>query len=793
MRIIQYAFPFVILFHLSSISQTVIPGGDVFGNWTKDNSPFHIIGDINIPNDSTLQIEPGVMIEFQGHHALYVQGRLLAMGTDSDTIVFTINDTTGFYIPDTTLGGWYGIKIADTPEQNDTSKIMYCKLQYGKAIGPGWWLNAGGAICIVNFSKVIISNCLITNNIAGGPETEVPSGGGVHLAWADVIISNNTISYNKANAGGAIQIHDSYPIFSNNIFFGNMAHEGGGISTGDIANINFNGDSFIQNSAESHGGGIMCWNPINWSFNDVIFSGNKASWGAGLGLSGGNVEIDNCVFESNKATGIGGGIAADFCELDINNSMFLNDTSFGISGALHNWHCETTISHCSFSNNSAVLGGAVYADFSSVEIDNSNFTSNSADAGGALRFWCSNLEIDSILFQYNHAYNQGGGIEYIADTGGIAGSYIFKMENSQLIENTADFRCGAFSLEQINSETSLIDINIDNCEFNENHAERIGGLRIIGAINDIAISNSSFLYNSSDLWTGCMTISNGGSGKISNCLYAFNSAGAGSSGAAGSSNNADINYLNCTFVGNSAGTGGALGLRGAVTSNVINSIFWGNSPNQISVTTLADTIPCQLFFNYCNIQDGLDSIVTDTVSLIHWGEGNIIEQPMFEDILNEDFSLSNSSPCIGVGIDTIEVNGTWYICPELDLIGNPRPNPVGTMPDMGAFESALPDTAGAIDQRSNRKDLYELKNYPNPFSKRSTISFNLPEPIAVTLSIVNNLGNEIEVICSQRLPKGSHLYRWNAAEVKSGVYFSVLKTEDHIEINKMIVIQSILE
>lgn len=784
---------FLLFISFVSFSQTPILGGDVYGNWSVDGSPYQVMGDITIPNDSTLAIDPGVMVEFQGHYALYVQGRLLALGTETDTILFTINDTTGFFMADTSLGGWYGIKIADTPEQNDTSKIMFCKLQFGKAVGPGWWLNAGGAICVVNFSKVIISNNLITHNLAGGSESEVPSGGGIHIAWSDVLITDNTISYNRAIAGGAIQIHDAHPIFANNSFIGNMAQEGGGISTGEIADISFNGDSFINNTAASHGGGIMVWNPVNWSFTNVTFSGNMASWGAGLGLNGGNVSVNNCSFENNKAYGIGGGIAADFCELIITNSTFFNDTSLDISGALHNWHCETEITNCSFLNNSANLGGGIYADFSSLELVKCNFTGNGADAGGALRFWSSNVSIDSVLFQQNHVTNQGGAIEYTVDTAEFTETYVFKLEKSQFIENTADFRCGAISFEQINSDTSLVDITIDDCEFTENHAERIGAMRIIGNISSIDISNSKYKSNSSDLWTGCMTISNGGTGTISNCLFFYNSAGSGSSGAAGSSNSANINYINCTFVGNSAVVGGALGLRGAVTSNVINSIFWGNSPNQISLTTLNDTIPCQLFLNYCDIQDGQDSISIDTVSVVHWGDGNINTQPLFEDILNDDFSLSSLSPCLGVGIDTIQVEGSWYTCPAVDLMGNPRPNPLGTMPDLGAIESALPDTSSTIDIWRSTENVYDLKNYPNPFNKNTTITFSLQESSMVIFSIINYLGEEIELICSERLSNGSHSYKWDASNTISGIYFSVLKTEDHVEINKMIVIQSIPE
>ena len=80
-------FSFVILL-TTSYSQTFIPAGDVYGTWAILNSPYYIQGDITIPNDSTLTIEPGVLVEFQGHYALNVQGRLLAIGTDANKIDF---------------------------------------------------------------------------------------------------------------------------------------------------------------------------------------------------------------------------------------------------------------------------------------------------------------------------------------------------------------------------------------------------------------------------------------------------------------------------------------------------------------------------------------------------------------------------------------------------------------------------------------------------------------------------------------------------------------------------------
>jgi len=83
---------------------TIVEGGNVSGLWTAGDSPYLIFGNITIPVDSTLIIEPGVTVEFQGHYALEVQGRLLAVGTENDTINITVNDTTGFSDPDTSLG-----------------------------------------------------------------------------------------------------------------------------------------------------------------------------------------------------------------------------------------------------------------------------------------------------------------------------------------------------------------------------------------------------------------------------------------------------------------------------------------------------------------------------------------------------------------------------------------------------------------------------------------------------------------------------------------------------------------
>ena len=61
--------------------------------------------------------------------------------------------------------------------------------------------------------------------------------------------------------------------------------------------------------------------------------------------------------------------------------------------------------------------------------------------------------------------------------------------------------------------------------------------------------------------------------------------------------------------------------------------------------------------------------------------------PLF--VSSNDFHLQDNSNCIGAAIDSILVDGSWYYCPSTDFDGNPRPNPSGSMPDIGAYENPL--------------------------------------------------------------------------------------------------------
>ena len=303
------------ILHFSFCSaQTNIPGGNVSGTWTVAGSPYLIQGSIQILNDSTLTIEPGVTVNFQGTYKMYVQGRVIAIGTATDTIIFTAADTTN---------GWRGIRFDNTPATNDTSKFFYCKLQYGKATG-AYPDDEGGAFYFYTFSKAIISNCQIVNCEANN------YGGGIYCSSSSPTITNNMIFNNSASSwGGGIYCDASSLTITNNTISNNTANYGGGIYCGNLSSPAITNNT-ISNNTANYGGGIYCdlGYPATAITNNTI-SNNTANYGGGIYCSYNNsglLTITNDVISNNTADD-GGGIYCNDNNPTITNTTISNNAA----------------------------------------------------------------------------------------------------------------------------------------------------------------------------------------------------------------------------------------------------------------------------------------------------------------------------------------------------------------------------------------------------------------------------------------------------------------------------------
>jgi aminopeptidase N len=78
------------------------------------------------------------------------------------------------------------------------------------------------------------------------------------------------------------------------------------------------------------------------------------------------------------------------------------------------------------------------------------------------------------------------------------------------------------------------------------------------------------------------------------------------------------------------------------------------------------------------------------------------------------------------------------------------------------------------------------QNYPNPFNPTTFIKFTLPQTSKVNLSVYNSLGELVNVLAYGNYDAGIYERVFNASNLASGIYIYVLKADDVVLEQKMI-------
>ena len=81
------------------------------------------------------------------------------------------------------------------------------------------------------------------------------------------------------------------------------------------------------------------------------------------------------------------------------------------------------------------------------------------------------------------------------------------------------------------------------------------------------------------------------------------------------------------------------------------------------------------------------------------------------------------------------------------------------------------------------------QNYPNPFNPVTTISFYLPEPVPVKLSVFNVVGQPVAVLTEGTLGAGDHEFEWDASGLPSGMYIYQLEVGTKVMTRKMTLVK----
>lgn len=82
-----------------------------------------------------------------------------------------------------------------------------------------------------------------------------------------------------------------------------------------------------------------------------------------------------------------------------------------------------------------------------------------------------------------------------------------------------------------------------------------------------------------------------------------------------------------------------------------------------------------------------------------------------------------------------------------------------------------------------------LQNYPNPFNPVTNIKFSLPDISFTEISIFDINGAEVSKLIKEELRPGKYEIVWNASQLPSGVYFSVMKAGKYTESRKILLVK----
>ncbi|MBC8526509.1 MAG: T9SS type A sorting domain-containing protein [Candidatus Cloacimonetes bacterium] len=337
------------------------------------------------------------------------------------------------------------------------------------------------------------------------------------------------------------------------------------------------------------------------------------------------------------------------------------------------------------------------------------------------------------------------------------------IKNVKIIGNTANHSGGGMYCEY-DTEVYLNNVTVSQNIISDNYGYG-GGVSCYKEVK-FHFTNGVVQHNTARYGGGISL--NCSSSRLANVIVANNSA---NKGGGIYSYYSDLNLFNVTSYGNTASESGGSIYGGTPNTVLVNCIFWNDTPQEI------DTTYSSVFVSYSDIQGGWD------------GEGNIDADPLFADTTNNDFHLTEGSPCIDAGIpDTTGLN-----LPSWDLDGNYRVwdgNGDGiAIIDMGCYEFDAPPYVG-IDDEPESPILFKLyQNYPNPFNFSTTISFSVYSRDAQNAEIrIYNIKGQIvrqlSIVNSQLNWEQSSI-EWDGKDergklVSSGIYFYQFKVGDKV-------------
>ncbi len=99
----------------------------------------------------------------------------------------------------------------------------------------------------------------------------------------------------------------------------------------------------------------------------------------------------------------------------------------------------------------------------------------------------------------------------------------------------------------------------------------------------------------------------------------------------------------------------------------------------------------------------------------------------------------------------------------------------------------IPESSGISDDLIIPE--ISFTNYPNPFTDKTIVEFELPKPSEVTIDVLNILGQTVDTIIQERFGRGKHTLEWTSEGISSGIYFFRIRADSFKRSKKFLIIK----
>jgi len=289
---------------------TVIYGGEVGDAvWTKEKSPYDIIGDLEITGSLTIEAGTEVIIYDYESITVVESGKLLIQGSENDLVTFASGDPDQYFDINTQDGGWGGIRFINS---GNDDRISYASFKHGKKLVNDHWFSGtanknGGALYFEN-SSVEVRNSIFEYNSA-------ENGGAISFVnpeKSSSVVNCEFRSNNGVNGGAVYSFNSNGKLIQSLLENNRSSGKGGALycegeednAAGEFKII---GNQFLSNSSVGDGGGLYLYYSSPRLESNII-ARNTAAMGGGVYIHFSSPTVINCTIASNSANLVGGGV-----------------------------------------------------------------------------------------------------------------------------------------------------------------------------------------------------------------------------------------------------------------------------------------------------------------------------------------------------------------------------------------------------------------------------------------------------------------------------------------------------